>query len=147
MNKEKLKYVLIEHQENIINELAGKIDFSNELVDLDEMDVIDPEDYSHANEAGEISQLMLVQLQKAKMDLEQLKKLDFSPKSLIDSGAIVQTEKFNFIMGFPTIPFDFEGLHIVGVSKGSPIFPFMVGKSKGESFEFGGKKYTINQVY
>ena len=147
MNKENLKNTLIENQELIIKELSGKIEFTHEMVDLDELDVIDPEDLSHSIEAGELNQLMLVQLQKAKRDLDTLKKMDFSPKLYVEAGALVQTEKFNFIVGFPTIPFDYEGMHVVGVSMASPIFPLMVGKIKGEQFEFSGTKYVINHIY
>lgn len=147
MNKEKLKNTLIQNQELIIKELSGKIDFTHEMVDLDELDVIEPEDLSHSNEAGELNQLMLIQLQKAQRDLDTLKNMDFSPKRKVEAGAFVQTEKFNFIVGFPTIPFDFEGMHIVGVSMASPIFPFMTGKTIGEQFEFSGSKYVINHIY
>jgi hypothetical protein len=147
MNKENLRSALIEKQKSLITQLERKIEFSHDIVDLDELDIIDPEDYSHQSEALEMEELIQVQLQKAKIDLEYLKSIDFSPKTTIESGAFVQTEKFNFIIGFPTVPFDYEGLHIVGVSKASPIFPSMAGKSKGQSFEFSGKEYIINQIH
>ena len=86
------------------------------------------------------------QLKKAKADLSELVDIDYSEKSVVEPGAFVQTEKFNFFIGFPTVPFDMDGLHIVGVSKESPIFPFLAGKKEGESFEFSGKKYVIKKL-
>jgi hypothetical protein len=147
MNKEALKNMVIDQQVKIINELAEKIETTHSMVDIDESDTLDPEDFSHQHESGEIEQLMLTQLQKAKMDLEALRGIDFSAKSSVEPGAVVITEKFNFLIGFPSIPFDFDGLHLVGVSKASPIYPFMTGKRSGESFKFGDKTYTITEIY
>jgi hypothetical protein len=147
MNKEALKKALFSQQEMIIADLAEKIETTHSMVDIDESDTIDPEDYSHQHESGEIEQLMLTQLQKAKIDLEALKNIDFSAKSAVEPGAVVSTEKFNFFVGFPSIPIDVDGMHIVGVSKASPIFPFMTGKKEGDSFKFGDKTYIIKAIY
>ena len=146
MNKLELKNRLVEIQENIIKELEEKISTTHSMVDIDEESTHDPEDYSHQYESGEIEQLIRAQLNKAKVDLSQLEEMDFSETDTVRAGAFVQTEKYNFIVGFPTVPFDMDGLHIVGVSKASPIFPFMMGKKNGDSFEFSGKKYVIKNV-
>ncbi|TNE75777.1 MAG: hypothetical protein EP333_03690 [Bacteroidetes bacterium] len=147
MNKVTLREALIAEQEQVINELNEKINYTHSMVDIDESDTIDPEDRSHQYESGEMEQLIRTQLQKAKIDLEHLRSIDFDAKSKVEAGAFVQTEKFNFVIGFPVVPFDLEGMHIVGVSEASPIFPFMSGKTTGDSFEFGGKTYTIKAIY
>lgn len=146
MNKTELKKILVSQQEIIIKDLEEKIAFMHSMVDIDESDTIDPEDRSHQYESGEMEQLTRTQLTKAKLDLDSLNSIDFGPKTQVESGAFVQTEKFNFVIGFPVIPFDFEGMHIVGVSNASPIYPFMHGKSAGDSFEFGGNSYKIQSI-
>ena len=108
------------------------------MVDIDESDTIDPEDRSHQYESGEMEALVRTQLQKARIDFETLKSLDFGNKAIVEPGALVRTEKFNFIVGFPAIPFEYEDLNIVGISEASPIYQFMNGKKVNESFEFGG---------
>lgn len=146
MNKTALKNKMVELQQNIISELEEKVATTHSMVDIDEEMTHDPEDYSHQYESGELEALVKNQLRKAKADLSELVDIDFSEKSVVEPGAFVQTEKFNFFIGFPTVPFDMDGLHIVGVSKASPIFPFMAGKKEGESFEFSGKKYVIKKL-
>ena len=146
MNKNNLKSKLIELQQNIINELEAKIATTHSMVDIDEESTHDPEDFSHQYESGELESLIRTQLSKAKMDLSTLEEMDFSDTDIVKDGAFVQTEKFNFIIGFPAVPFDMEGMHIVGVSKASPIYPFMIGRRVGDSFEFSGKKYNITSI-
>lgn len=146
MNKTQLKDILINHQETVIKEMEEKINVTHSMVDIDESDTIDPEDRSHQYESGEMEQLIRTQLQKAKIELELLRSIDFGPKEMIEAGAFVRTEKFNFIIGFPAVPFDFNGDHIVGISKASPIYPFMDGKKVGDKFSFGGKEYTIKEI-
>ena len=146
MNKEELRTKLIEIQNNIVKELEAKIATTHSMVDIDEESTHDPEDYSHQYESGELESLVRTQLNKAKVSLSILEDIDFSLTDIVKDGAFVQTEKFNFVIGFPTVPFDINGMHIVGVSKASPIYPFMFGKREGDSFEFSGKKYVIKRV-
>lgn len=143
MTKEAIVKKLFTMQESIIGELAEKVELSQTMVDIDEEDTIDPEDYSHAYEAGEMKQLMKVQLNRAKRQLDVLNAIDFSERNCIDTGAYVETNRVNFLVGFSTLPFDVEGKHIVGISKDSPIYPVIVSKKAGSKFSFGGNDYEI----
>ena len=146
MNKEHMKEVLFAMQENIVRELQEKVEMTHSIVDIDEDDTHDPEDYSHQYESGEMEQLMRVQLNKAKRNLDLLKSIDFSEKTSIEPGAYVETNKFNFLIGFTTVPFDVEDKHIVGISTESPIYPIMLGKKVGDAFSFSGVNYEIKSI-
>lgn len=146
MNKEHMKEVLFAMQENIIRELQEKVEMTHSIVDIDEDDTHDPEDYSHQYESGEMEQLMRVQLNKAKRNLDLLKSIDFSEKTFIEPGAYVETNKFNFLVGFTTVPFDVEGKHIVGISTESPIYPIMLGKKVGDTFSYSGVNYEVKSI-
>jgi hypothetical protein len=146
MNKESIKTTIFQTQESIISELSEKIETSHSMVDVDEGDTLDPEDYSHQYESGEIENLMKVQLAKAKQNLTQLKSIDFSKKDTVTPGAIVQTPRFNFFIGLATVPFDADGLHIVGISIDSPIYSVMNGKKEGDKFSFSGIDYEITKI-
>lgn len=146
MNKEAIKSKLFELQENLVNELSEKINTVHSMVDIDEGDTMDPEDFSHQYESGEMEQLMRVQLNREKGNLEKLKSIDFGPKNTVSSGAIVQTNLFNFLIGFATVPFEVDGLHIVGISNESPLYPIIANRKTGESFSFRGNNYTIENV-
>lgn len=147
MNKEKLKDALIRMQNNLIAELEEKVMTTHTMVDLDEGDTIDPEDFSHQYESGEMEQLMLLQLNKARRNLEVLKSIDFGSKSKAASGALVVTDKMALLIGFPVIPFDFEGKHIVGISKDSPMYACLIDKLPGDVISYCGEHYLIEKIY
>jgi hypothetical protein len=146
MNKEHIKEMLFTMQENIIREFKEKVEVTHGVVDIDEDDTHDPDDYSHQYESAELEQLMKVQLNKSKRCLDLLKSIDFSPKTSVESGAYVETNKFNFFIGFATVPFDVDGKHIVGISMDSPICPIMLGKKEGDKFSFSGVDYVIEKI-
>lgn len=147
MNKEQLKEELMALQTNIIRELQEKTEYSHSMVDIDEEDVRDPDDYSRQWESGELEQLMKVQLNKAKGSLTKLETIDFSNKNSVGEGAFIETDKLNFFIGLSTIPFNFEGKEIIGISEESPIYAMMAGKEKGDTFSYSGNTYTITNIY
>lgn len=147
MNKETIKNKLIELQKNIIRELEEQISNSHTMVDIDEDDTHDPEDYSHMYESKEIEQMVRVQLNRAKGGLMEIESMDFSPKNTVTSGAIVETDKMNFLIGCPTVPFDIDDKHLIGISMNSPIYPIMADKKEGNEFSFSGNHYTIKKIY
>lgn len=147
MDKNKLKETLLHMQEELIAELTEKVSTTHSMVDLDEGDTMDPEDFSHQYESGELEELIKIQLRKAKLNKDLLQEMDFSPKSRATDGAFVVTNNLNIIVGFPATPFDFEGYHIVGISKDAPLYPFIEGKSEGATFDYAGRNYEIKNIY
>lgn len=147
MDKTKLKETLLKMQDEFIKELSEKVSTTHSMVDLDEEATIDPEDFSHQYESGEIEELFKVQLRKAKYDRELLNEMNFSSKSEAQDGALVVTDQLNILVGFPATPFDFEGHHIVGISKDAPLYPFLKGKKEGESFNYSGRLFQIQNIY
>ena len=147
MNKIALQKVLMSQQESLIRAIQERIESSNTMSDIDETDTIDPEDFSHQTEAGELKIVFEQKLKKAQADLEVLRKIDFSPKKTAESGAILTTENFHFLLGFASIPFDFENKKIVGISIDSPIYSFMKGKAKGDKFSYSSNNYQILNIY
>ena len=141
-----MKAKLFTMQENAINELQEKIEVTHTMVDIDEDDTLDPDDYSHQYETGEIEQLMKVQLNKSKRNLDRLKSLDFEKRNTIGPGAYIETDQFNFFIGLATVPFDVDGKHVIGISLGSPIYTMMVDKKEGDTFSFCGVNYEIKSI-
>jgi len=146
MEKKSLIEKLITQQNKAITELETKIADIHSNVDVDESDTIDPEDLSNQSVATEEELLFKQQLAKAKADLKTLLAIDFSTKSHVEPGAYVKTEKFNFLVGCATIPFDFEGNHIVGISTESPIYKEMKGLKNGDAFSVSGNEYLIKEI-
>lgn len=146
MEKKSLVEKLINQQNKTIHELETKISDTHSNVDVDESDTIDPEDLSYQSVATEEELLFKQQLAKAKADLKTLLAVDFGAKNHVEPGAFVKTEKFNFLIGCATIPFDFEGNHIVGISTDSPIYKEMKGLKNGDVFNVSGNKYLIKEI-
>ena len=147
MNKIALQKVLLLQQESLIRDFQERIESSNTMSDLDETDTLDPEDFSHQTEAGELKTVFEQKLSKAQADLEILRKIDFSPKKNAEPGALITTENFHFFLGFATIPFDFENKKIVGISIDSPIYRFIKGKEKGDTFSYSYNNYQILNIH
>lgn len=147
MNKQSIKNYLMEQQSTLVNELKEQTSTLHTMVDIDESDVIDPEDFSHQYESHEMEQMIKVQLNRASRGLEVLASLDISPKNIVETGAIIETDSLAFFIGYPTIPFEIEGKRLVGISTSSPIYALMNGKRTGETFSYAGNEYTIKNIY
>ncbi len=147
MNKQVIKNYLLEQQAQLIAELKERTKTLHTMVDIDEDDTIDPEDYSHQYESQEMEQMIKVQQNRASRGLEVLASVDISPKQTVETGAIIETETLNFFIGYPTIPFEIEGKRFVGISTGSPIYAIMNGKRKGDQFSYAGKEYNIINIF
>lgn len=146
MNKEALFQELREQKIRLILELKENVRNAHSMVDLDEIDTIDPEDLSHQNEGAELQRLFEEQLNRAEEDLLTLKHIDTTQKIEVLPGAVVFTQDFNFIVGIPALPFQFDSKQFVGISVDSAIYTQMKGKHVGEEFKHAENKYTINQI-
>jgi len=147
MNKPKLKEALVSFQQKSIGNLMEKISTIHSMVDVDVADTIDPEDLSHQSESMESKHLFKQQLIRAQLDLKKIENIDFSAKSAVEPGALVKTDKFNFLIACATTPFNFEGVHITGISVDSPIYKEMKGLTKGAQFDLSGNNYQIIEIY
>ena len=96
MNKQQIKNYLMEQQSVLVGELKEQTKTLHTMVDIDESDTIDPEDYSHQYESQEMEQMIQAQLKRASRGLEVLASLDISPKNKVETGAIIETESLAF---------------------------------------------------
>lgn len=147
MDKQQIKNYLLEQQAQLVTELKERTQTLHTMVDIDEDDTIDPEDFSHQYESQELEQMIKVQQNRAARGLEVLASVDISPKSKVETGAIIETDALNFFIGYPTIPFDMNGKRYVGISAGSPIYAIMNGKRTGERFSYAGNEYHIINIF
>jgi hypothetical protein len=146
MNKEALFQEMREQKIRVILELKENVRNAHSMVDLDEIDTIDPEDLAHQNEGAELQRLFEEQLNRAEEDLITLKHIDTERKDVVLPGAVVFTKNFNFIVGIPALPFQFDSKQFVGISTDSAIYAQMKGKHSGDEFHHAGNIYTINQI-
>ena len=146
MNKASLIQEMLQRQKKLIQEIEEKLTTIHTMVDLDEGDVIDPEDRSHQSESAELEFITAEHLLKAKVDLFVLEKINDSLCNKIEPGAFVRTNKGSFFIGFSTTPFEFENEKIITISVVSPIYESMQNLKTGNTFSYNDQEYTILEI-
>ena len=146
MNKELIINKLFSIQNQVINDLKERISVVKVAADLDEDETIDLDEFSQQNESNEMNELLLHQLEKAEKDKLRLNSINFREKSEIELGAVVKTDKFSFVVGIATFPFNIDGNQFVGISLEAPIYSMMTGKVTGETFSFANNLYKIVSI-
>lgn len=146
MNKASLIQEMLRRQKKLIQEIEEKLTTIHTMVDLDEGDVIDPEDRSHQSESAELEFITAEHLLKAKVDLFVLEKINDSLCNKIEPGAFVRTNRGSFFIGFSTAPFEFENEKIITISVVSPIYESMQNLKTGNTFSYNDQEYTILEI-
>jgi len=147
MKKEKAKEIIEKYQLEHINHLQNSIDEKRVTVDIDEGEVLDPEDFSRQTEVGDLVLRLKRQLTVAKNDLKFVQKISLEPNDKVVLGSLVETHDMFFYVSIPTNTFDFEQKKLVGISTKAPIYRAMLNKTQGDSFKVGTKTYTIQKIY
>jgi len=87
------------------------------------------------------------QLEIIKRDLEQIDLIDPSVKlDIVQYGAVVHTDKRNFLIAASLEEFDAGGKYYLGVSTKAPLIQALTGKGPGETVDFNGTHYTIQDI-
>lgn len=137
---------LIKSQKSIIAQLVNELENLHVFADIDEDDVIEPEDLSHKVEASEAEILFSKQLNRARKDLSFLESNINTVASEVKPGAMVFTDKYIFFIGVATMPLDIKDKTVLGISAKAPIYGVMKAKKAGEVISFSGVTYKINEI-
>lgn len=146
MKKSKVLEHLKEHQSGLVEELEEAVRFQAEAKDLDEEGTLDPEDFSHQVEQGDMEMRMRNQLSKAKNYLHLLDSLPNRESDVVSVGALVETDSLDFVIGIPTVALHIDEDIVMGVSSKAPIYRAMRGKKAGDEFSYGKRKYLIKKI-
>ncbi len=80
-------------------------------------------------------------------DLDRLSEIDTSvPMEKVQYGAVVHTDKRNFLIAASVEEFQVNGQPYLGVTPKAPMIGKMMGKQAGEELEFNGITYQIKKV-
>lgn len=147
MTKKEIINAIIEEQNKVVLDLEKSIEMYKSTSDIDEDDTLDPEDYSHQNEAQEM-QFRHEERLKGEKDklsyLESHKYRDATEK--VETGSLVETEAQYIFIGFSMHPFGVNGKDMLCISEKAPITKAILGKEKGDSINIGDKSYTILNI-
>ena len=149
MNKKELKEHLMEIQNEVIQDLKNEISSYHQGADLDEEDTLDPEDYSHQTEAGNIERNLQQLLIKAESEMRLLQNLNVAPKDFIAPGSLLhlKDKKGVYIyISIAALPFEHEGEQVLTISTDAPIYPLLEKKNRGDKIKLGRKSYTLESI-
>lgn len=148
--KEKLLAECIKKQKSIIH------DFNLRLLELKENEDNATEEEMDGSRQGQKAQadselsLLNNQLEFASKELALLENLQTkirNPADVVETGAVVITDKLTFFVSVSIEQFSVDGQGYVGLSVQSPLFQLMKGKREGETFTYNKINYLINEVF
>lgn len=71
---------------------------------------------------------------------------DVAETAKVRAGSLVFTNNGNFYISISAGQLTLNNQTYFAVSAASPIGKLLIGKAKGEAFDFNGKKYTIDSI-
>lgn len=143
-------------QAGIKKHLAVMEDFRQRIKDITATDGnVNEEEYdsqvqSHNTEILAEASLLSDQLQFARHELEELKRIDsFLDRKhiIVEFGTVVVTDKATFFVSVSIEEFDVNGKPMFGLSVQSPLYKCMRGKMVGETFTHEGTVYRIKEIF
>ncbi|CAM1373040.1 hypothetical protein [Tenacibaculum xiamenense] len=147
MDKVKLKEALIALEKHHIDEAEMKYDDFLLGNLLDKTEVIDDDDQSHHRQSIEISDQLEEQAHVHLEHLETIHKISFTPKKVVEPGAVISVNGRCMIVAVSKPMFTIDGRNFIGISTNAPIYKELAGKKTGESFVFNGNTFKIESVY
>lgn len=87
-----------------------------------------------------------MQLQDAEKQKALLSALPMTEDSLVRNGSLVITNNGNFFIAISIGQLAIDSKNYFAISSASPIGALLLNKRKGETFQFRGKEYRIENV-
>lgn len=146
MNKNSIIKKIIEEQENVISQLKNSVSTYNISSDIDEDDVIDPEDFSHQNEAKEMQLRYEQMLIQAKKNKEFLLSIQNNKCNSIKVGALIETDELYIFIGVSIPQFELNNKNVISISDKAPIFKDLKDKKIGDVISISTYENKINSI-
>ena len=92
--------------------------------------------------------MFATQYQKALSDLNVLERINCSElKEKVEFGAIIVSDTSKFLIAISSGKIEHNGDIYYAISPAVPLYKVMEGLKAGDSFEFNGKRQTINELF
>ena len=146
MSKNEVVSKIIEEQKIVIANLENSVSRYRVASDIDEHDSIDPEDFSHQEEAKDM-QLRYEQMAiQAKNNLEILESYKNKNYSTIEAGALIETEDLYLFIGISIPQFTLNGKNVITISEQAPIYTLLKDKAVGDKLTIGKIENTVLSI-
>ncbi|MBS7332129.1 MAG: hypothetical protein KIG88_00855 [Weeksellaceae bacterium] len=150
MSKKFTRKDVIDHliylREEEIKTLEETHKMQTESLDLDEDSSVEVDDLVQQSRSTDDAFATKIRLDEAKKELESFIILKPELVPGITEGNVVFTNKVNMVIGLAFQQFELDGVKFVGISTNAPIYKSLEGKIKGDTLEFNGVEYTIEEI-
>lgn len=146
LSKPQILQACIQKQERTIEDFErGIAELKNQLSSQEESE---SQEHRPSPERRELFLRMEHELAFLNYEMAVLRQIE-EDKSLdaVDMGAVVVTNQRTFFISASIERVEIEGLTVIGISQKAPIYQVMKGKKAGESFDYGGVRFEILEVY
>ncbi len=113
---------------------------------LDRTEPIENDEQAQAEVAADFAEALDDTLHDYADKLNKLRMIDFGPKSAVNEGAVVKLSGRYYVIAVSTSKFICHGREIMGISKMAPIFEAIEGARAGETVQFNGRGFTVEEV-
>lgn len=146
ISKQEIYNTCLERQEELVSNFRSKVNDLNQ--DLFARDTIPSQEDHTPAEHIDILETMDQELRFLHTELNLLKSIDIeSNRSMVEPGAVVVTDRRVFFISVSIEEIEVNGNKVFGISTHAPLYEKMHHLKKGESFEFNGTRYNIEDLY
>lgn len=146
MNKSEILNAIINVQEKTLVNLKNSIEKLKVASDIDEDNTLDPEDFSHQDEAKNMQLHYEGILKKEIKNKETLLKCNEITTNQVEFGSLVDLGDRYLFIGISTHPFKLENKAVYTISEQAPIYLSIKGKKVGDEIELGNEKFKILEI-
>lgn len=146
MNKNEIIKSIINEQNAVISTIENSVSRYKNASDIDENDSVDPEDFSHQDEAKEMQLRYEQILVQAKNNLDFLETYKDKETTKIELGSLIETEDLYIFIGISLQQFMFNGKNVIAISEDAPIYNSIKEKTIGEKIAIGTIENTIISI-
>ena len=146
MNKNEIIKSIINEQNAVISTIENTVSRYKNASDIDENDNVDPEDFSHQDEAKEMQLRYEQILVQAKNNLDFLETYKDKETTKIELGSLIETEDLYIFIGISLQQFMFNGKNVIAISEDAPIYNSIKEKTIGEKIAIGTIENTIISI-
>lgn len=146
MNKNEVIKSIIKEQNVVISNIENSVSRYKNASDIDENDSVDPEDFSHQDEAKEMQLRYEQILVQAKNNLDFLETYKDKETTKIELGSLIETEDLYIFIGISLQQFMLNGKNVIAISEDAPIYNSIKEKTIGEKITIGTIENSILSI-
>jgi len=146
MNKNEIIKSIINEQNVVISTIENSVSRYKNASDIDENDSVDPEDFSHQDEAKEMQLRYEQILVQAKNNLDFLETYKDKETTKIELGSLIETDDLYIFIGISLQQFMLNGKNVIAISEDAPIYKSIKEKTIGEKITIGTIENSILSI-